>query len=34
MGGYIGDSGKEDGNYRDYIGLYRNYREYVGVTLE
>ena len=38
-GGYIGDNGKENGNYynglyRDYIGIiYGLYRGYVGVLL-
>ena len=31
--GIYWDDGKENGNYRDYIGLYRNYREYIGIVL-
>ena len=27
------DNGKENGNYRGYIGLYRDYRGNIGATL-
>ena len=31
--GSYGDKGKENGNYRDYKGLYRGYRILIGVLL-
>ena len=32
--GLYWDNGKENGNYRDYIGLYRDYREHIGCIFQ